>query len=194
MQQPGLVLERAHRVGTRREHKPRTIVARFSRFCDREAVVRNANKLKGTNIFLNDDLCPASQAAKNAQMPLLKQAKAQGKIAFFRHTKLIVRERYNDDGASVAAAGRRGQQPAGDAVNAAVGEAATGGGVRGESRPAAVGDVVGVEVAGAWSSGRAEGLPSLNSPRPDTTARTLPLHGVSRLNQCMARLRAGTTE
>ncbi len=72
--------------------------------------MRNANKLKGTNIFLNNDLCPASQAVKNAQMPLLKQAKAQGKIAFFRHTKLIVRERYDDDGASVAGAARRGQQ------------------------------------------------------------------------------------
>ena len=31
MQLPGVVLERAHRVGPRRDNKPRTIVARFSR-------------------------------------------------------------------------------------------------------------------------------------------------------------------
>ncbi|KAK3871115.1 hypothetical protein Pcinc_023761 [Petrolisthes cinctipes] len=35
----------------------------------------------------------ASLAIKNAQMPMFKQAKAEGKIAFFRHTKLITREK-----------------------------------------------------------------------------------------------------
>ena len=107
MQLPGLVLERAHRVGLRRDAKPRTIVARFSSYCDRESVMRNARKLKGTNIFVNDDLCPASQVVKNAQMPLLKQARQQGKIAFFRHTKLIIKERYNNDDYNT---GRRGGQ------------------------------------------------------------------------------------
>lgn len=92
MQLPGLELERAHRVGQRRDARPRTIVARFSRYGDREAVMRNARKLRGTNIYINDDLCAASQAIKNAQMPQLKQARAEGKIAFFRHTKLIVKE------------------------------------------------------------------------------------------------------
>ncbi len=55
--------------------------------------MRSARKLKGTNIYFNDDLCAASQAIKNAQMPLMKQARAAGKIAYFRHTKLIVKDR-----------------------------------------------------------------------------------------------------
>ena len=84
MQLAGLVLKRAYTVGPRRDAKPRTIVARLSCYNNREAVMRNASKLKRTNIFVNDELCPASQAVKNAQMPLLKQAKAQGKIVFFR--------------------------------------------------------------------------------------------------------------
>ena len=63
-----------------------------------EYVMRNGNKRNGTNIFVNDDLCPASQAVQNAQMPCLKQARDQGKIAFFRRTKLIVvKERYNNE-------------------------------------------------------------------------------------------------
>lgn len=95
LQLPGLVLERAHRVGQRRDAAPRTIVARFARYSDREAVMRNARKLKGTNIFINDDLCAASQAIKSAQMPKMKQAKAQGKIAYFIRTKLIIKERDN---------------------------------------------------------------------------------------------------
>ena len=109
---PGLIVERAHRVGPRRDAKPRTIVARFSRYSDGVSVMRNASKLKGTNIFVNDDMCPALQAVKNGQMPLLRQAKAQGKIAFFRHTKLIVRERYNDDGTACAGKEQRSMDDA----------------------------------------------------------------------------------
>ena len=93
------MLERAHRVRPRREGKPRPIVARFLRYSDREAVIRNGRKLRGTNIFVNEDLCAASQAIKSSQFPLLKQAGAQGKIAFFRHTKLIIRERNEDNSA-----------------------------------------------------------------------------------------------
>ncbi|KAK3892381.1 hypothetical protein Pcinc_003751 [Petrolisthes cinctipes] len=40
MQLPGLELERAHRIGQHRDGRPRPIVARFSRFCNREAVMR----------------------------------------------------------------------------------------------------------------------------------------------------------
>lgn len=97
LQLPGLALERAHRVGMRRGAEPRAIVARFTHFSDREAVMRNARKLKGTSIFLNDDLCPASQSIKSAQMPLLKQARAQGKIAYFIRTRLVVKERRNGE-------------------------------------------------------------------------------------------------
>lgn len=44
-------------------------------------------------MFINEDLCAASMEIKRNQLPLLKQARQEGKIAFFRHTKLIIRER-----------------------------------------------------------------------------------------------------
>ncbi|KAK3871051.1 hypothetical protein Pcinc_023786 [Petrolisthes cinctipes] len=180
LQLEGLELERAHRVGARRDAKPRTIVARFSRDCDREAAMRNARKLKGTNIFLDDDLCPASQAIKNAQMPQLKQTKAQGKVAFFRHTKLIIRERYN-----VGAAAGRGRQPTGDGTAASastrgqqtVGDAGAVGGVergaRGSAQSGSATDrgIVDVQVAGTWSDGKEEGFPSLPTPRSGVSRR-----------------------
>lgn len=93
MQLPGMEIERAHRVGQRREEEGRPVIVRFNKFSDREAVLRNCNKLKGTNIYVNEDLSPASQAIKKGKMPLLKQARMDGKIAYFRHTKLIVRDR-----------------------------------------------------------------------------------------------------
>ena len=102
LQLPGVQLDRAHRVGQRRDDRPRPIVTRFSRFCDCETAMRNAKKLCGTNIYFNDDLCAASQAIKDAQMPQMKQVRAQGKITFFRHTKLIVKDRHCEEKSSVA--------------------------------------------------------------------------------------------
>ena len=64
LQLPRMELERAHRVGQRRERDSRPVIARFCKFSDREAVIRNCAKLKGTNIYVNEDLSPASQAVK----------------------------------------------------------------------------------------------------------------------------------
>lgn len=152
MELPGMELERAHRVGERRDGKPRPIIARFSRYREREAVMRNVKKLKGTNIYVNEDLCPESQSIKMSQMPLLKQARAQGKVAFFRHTKLIIREKTNNDEAT----GERMVGPG------AVSGAAT------------AGNVV-VEVGGAWAfppSADGDRSPSVPEPLSTPTPRT----------------------
>ncbi|MPC19425.1 hypothetical protein E2C01_012339 [Portunus trituberculatus] len=94
LQLPGLKIERAHRTGPVLALGPRTVVSRFERFGDREAVLRNARKLKGTGIYINEDLCPASQELRKQQIPLMKQARQDGKIAFFfKYTKLITKER-----------------------------------------------------------------------------------------------------
>ena len=111
---PNIDLERAHRVGQRLLHRPRPVIVRFKNYCDREAVLRNVAKLRGTKIFINEDLCPASQALKNEQLPLLKQARAEGKIAYFRHTKLVIRERPNAVGGP-GDVGRHAGRPSGDA-------------------------------------------------------------------------------
>ncbi|MPC49195.1 hypothetical protein E2C01_042991 [Portunus trituberculatus] len=65
-------LKRAHRIGLPGCSAPRTIVARFEPFSDREIAMRNARKLKGTGIYFNEDLCPASQEIVKNQLPLLK--------------------------------------------------------------------------------------------------------------------------
>ncbi|KAG0710778.1 hypothetical protein GWK47_022104 [Chionoecetes opilio] len=55
--------------------------------------MRNVAKLRGSRIYIYEDLCPASQEIKRAQLPLLKQAKSEGKVAYFRHTKLIIKDK-----------------------------------------------------------------------------------------------------
>lgn len=89
-------LERAHRVGPRvplGSNRPRTVVARFTSFGDRQEALRNSSKLKNTHIYINEDLCETSVQLRKAQLPELKKARQEGKIAYFSHTKLIIRDR-----------------------------------------------------------------------------------------------------
>lgn len=51
--------------------------------------MKNVSKLRGTRNYISEDLSPASQSIRKAQLPLLKQAISEGKVAYFRHTKLI---------------------------------------------------------------------------------------------------------
>lgn len=162
LQLPGLVLERAHRVGQRRDAGPRPIVARFTRYCDREAVMRNARKLRGTNIYINDDLCAASQAQRNAQMPQLKAARAQGKVAYFRHTRLVIKEKMNDqrdlEETASARGGARGEHAAAPVA-----------GADGAGAPAAA--AASLVIAGSGSEGaRGEPYPPLPSPLEPATS------------------------
>ena len=87
LQLPDIHIERAHRTGQFNTSRHRPIIARFQRYCDRDAVMRNASKLRGTRIFINEDLCPTSQQIRKDQIPLLKQARANSKLAYFRYTK-----------------------------------------------------------------------------------------------------------
>ena len=95
-------IDRAHRVGNRSgSSRPRTIIARFHYYSDRELFLRNAHKLKGTRTFVNEDLCQTSLNKRKEQLPLLQQARREGKIAYFSHTKLIVKEKVQTTPASL---------------------------------------------------------------------------------------------
>ena len=86
-------IERAHRTRNTNSPKPRTVVAKFLNFQDRNNILKNSRKLKGTNIFINEDLCESSNAIRREKLPELKKARSEGKVAFFSHTKLIIREK-----------------------------------------------------------------------------------------------------
>ncbi|KAK4324876.1 hypothetical protein Pmani_004526 [Petrolisthes manimaculis] len=116
---PPVDIIRAHRTGPSLSSRPRAVIVRLEKLNEREAVIRNAKKLKGTGIYINEDLCPASLEIKNKQLPLMKKAKEEGKIAFFRHTKLIIKERLGQEESSmglVAGSPVRGQDMGTSAV------------------------------------------------------------------------------
>lgn len=93
LQLPGdIELERAHRMAGRKDFttgRPRPIMAKFLRFKDRSAVLERARKLKGTNIFINEDFTEAVRQKRRDLMPALKAARDRGEIAYIRYDKLI---------------------------------------------------------------------------------------------------------
>ena len=85
-------IERAHRVG-KNKTKTRDIVVKFSRFQDRDAIYMGRRNLRGTNIYINEDLCPATMEVRHQQKDALREARQQGKIAYFNYRTLVIKER-----------------------------------------------------------------------------------------------------
>ena len=60
-EKPGLEsinIERAHHSkGKTSSNKPRTIVCKLLSYKQKKEVLKNAKKLKGSNIFINEDFC-----------------------------------------------------------------------------------------------------------------------------------------
>lgn len=104
-------LELAHRVGGAPQRwegqpaRPHTVVARSCRFFERQQALRNSARLRNTNIYLKEDLCESSVQRRRAQMPELCRAREEGKVAFFVHTRLVIRERRAAADELAAAAG-----------------------------------------------------------------------------------------
>lgn len=145
-------LERAHRVGVKTNmaaaSRPRTVIARFVKFEDRQVALRNSAKLKNTNIYLNEDLCESSMQLRREQLPEMRKARAEGKIAYFSHTRLVIKDR-RERLPDVRTKGKDALGPRADGAAAAV----TGAGAAG----AAVGGAVasGGAAAAVGGTGRA---------------------------------------
>ena len=55
--------------------------------------MRNRKNLKGSNLYVNDDVSERVMAKRREQMANLKQARIDGKIAYFILDKLIIKDR-----------------------------------------------------------------------------------------------------
>lgn len=86
-------IERAHRVGQMRSSKPRTIVAKFSNYKTRNAVLNLKKQLKGTSIFIREDYSDKVQAKRRELIPRMIEARNNGMVAFLRYDKLITHPR-----------------------------------------------------------------------------------------------------
>ena len=83
--------ERTHRVGKPSAQRPRDVIARFSSIADRDAVFRDRKKLKGSDIYINEDLCSRTSDIRKEQMDEFHLARKQGKIVYFNYRTLVVK-------------------------------------------------------------------------------------------------------
>ena len=86
-------IQRVHRVGKSNNGKPRPILARFLRFQDRERILRQGFKLKGTEYMMLQDFPQEIIEKRRKMMPKLKEARGKGlRVSFSKSEpdKLII--------------------------------------------------------------------------------------------------------
>ena len=90
----GFQLERAHRMRDNssfgRMGRPRSIVAKFLRFKDREVVRQARPKLKGTGYFVNEQFPKEIADRRKELLPKMRQAIRDGKRAWISYDTLYI--------------------------------------------------------------------------------------------------------
>ena len=84
--------DRVYRAGKPSAQRPRDVIARFSRIADRDAIFRDRRKLKGSNVYINEDFCSRTAEHRKEQMNAYHYARRNGKIAYFNYKTLVVKE------------------------------------------------------------------------------------------------------
>ena len=82
----------AYRIGRPSASKPRDILAKYRKVSDRNDIYRKRTAMKGTYIYVNEDLCPGTVAARQAQMHQYHEARKAGKQVYWSYRKLVVRD------------------------------------------------------------------------------------------------------
>ncbi|XP_065673875.1 uncharacterized protein LOC136090827 [Hydra vulgaris] len=91
-----VVIERAHCVG-KFNGKPRTIVCKILNWQDKENILSNARKLKGKNIFINEDYSDETMRIRKELFVQAKIHRGNGKYAKVIYNRLVVREMKNEN-------------------------------------------------------------------------------------------------
>ena len=91
-----IIIERAHR--TKRNYKdkdkkrPRTIVLRLANFKDKNIILKNVNKLKGSDVYINEDFSRETTELRKKLWGEVKQLRSQGKLACLNYRSIITRD------------------------------------------------------------------------------------------------------
>ncbi|XP_065654801.1 uncharacterized protein LOC136081416 [Hydra vulgaris] len=87
-----VIIERAHRTGSISNVKPRTLVIKLLNFKDKVKILKNANKLKGSGIYINEDFSLETSSIRKKLLENSRTHRKNGKYSVVIYDKLIVRE------------------------------------------------------------------------------------------------------
>jgi len=87
-----MAIVRCHRLGSKRadSSKPRTLIAKFHWYGDRMVVWEARQKLKGSNIFINEDFPQEIQQRRQVLRPVMRKAKELNMSASLKVDNLIL--------------------------------------------------------------------------------------------------------
>ena len=90
-------IKNAYRIGKRETQNspPRTIIATLANVNERNLCLRNSNKLKGSTVYISEDVSKATMEIRREKLPLLKQKREEGLIAYFSGVNIITKPRIN---------------------------------------------------------------------------------------------------
>ena len=74
---------------------PRPIIAKLTSVNDKISCFKTSNRLKGTDIFISDDVSKATLDIRRQKLDILKQKRQEGFIAYFSGTEIITKRRPN---------------------------------------------------------------------------------------------------
>ena len=90
------MIERAHR--TKRNYKdkdkkrPRTIVLGLANFKDKSIILKNVNKLKGSDIYIKKDFRRETTELREKLWDEAKQLRSDGKFVYLNYRSVITRD------------------------------------------------------------------------------------------------------
>ena len=84
-----------HRMGKQLDNSPRHVIFRLRTFRERQESLKLLPKLKGTNIYINEDISKATLEIRKTKLKESKDKAAKGFIAYFSGTELIDKPRKN---------------------------------------------------------------------------------------------------
>jgi len=92
-----MCLIEATRLGKLTVNKGRLIRIKVSSTDHEYDILSKTSSLKGTGIFINDDLIPEDQAELRKEVQKVKEARKEGKWAIIRNRKAVIRDRNQKD-------------------------------------------------------------------------------------------------
>ena len=79
------------------ENKGRLIWIKVSSTDNKYDIISKNSSLKGTRIFINEDLIPKDQAELRNEVQKVKEARKEGKWAIIRNRKAVIQDRNQTD-------------------------------------------------------------------------------------------------
>jgi hypothetical protein len=85
----GIDIERAHRIGSRKDGRSRTVVLNLLRYKDKVKILQESHKLKGTNTYVNEDFSHETVVIRKKLLAEVKTRRLNGENVYVRYHKII---------------------------------------------------------------------------------------------------------